>query len=59
MGPETTTTIPTAPAAGTFLAQRPLPSGLQRFLAKKGISSTEELNELMKYAPRIRWRRPR
>lgn len=58
MGPETMNNVSLTPAAGAFLAQRPMPLGLQRFLTKKGINSPEELNELMKYAPRIRWRRP-
>jgi hypothetical protein len=36
-----------------------VPMGMQRFLAKKGIGSTEELNErARRYAPRLRWRRP-
>ncbi len=59
MGPEAINNVPSTPMADTFLSQRPVPFGLQRFLAKKGINSPEELNELMKYAPRIRWRRPR
>lgn len=59
MGPETVNNVTPTPAAGGFLAQRPVPFGLQRFLAKRGISSTEQLNELMQFAPRIRWRRSR
>lgn len=58
MGPNPVNNVPPAPAAEDFLAQRPAPVGLQRFLAKKGINSPEELNERMKYAPRLRWRRP-
>jgi len=46
-------------AGSGFLAKRPVPMGMQRFLAKKGIGSTEELNErARRYAPRLRWRRP-
>lgn len=61
MGPENTNTpVPGAnEAAGGFLAKRPAPLGMQRFLAKKGINSPEELNSRVQgYAPRIRWRRP-
>lgn len=36
MGPETMNNVPPTPAAGAFLAQRPVPLGLQRFLEKKG-----------------------
>jgi len=46
-------------AGGAFLAKRPMPFGLQRFLAKKGIKSPEDLVALMRSAPRLRWRRPR
>lgn len=59
MSSETTKNPMPVPAADNFLAQRPLPVGINRFLAKKGINSPEDLNTLMKYAPRIRWRRPR
>ena len=59
MSTELVNSIPSTVASGTFLAQRSIPFGLQRFLSKKGINSLEELNELMKYVPRIRWRRPR
>ncbi|MEL1135002.1 hypothetical protein AAC978_07435 [Desulfitobacterium sp. THU1] len=59
MGPSNVNNVSNAPTAGNFLAQRPVPMGLQRFLAKKGINSPEELNERMQYAPRLPWRRPR
>lgn len=43
-----------------FLNQsRPMPMGMQKFLAKKGITSSDQLSELMKYAPRICFRRHR
>jgi hypothetical protein len=59
MSSETTKNPMPAPTADNFLAQRPLPAGLSRFLARKGINSPEEFINLMRYAPRIRWRRPR
>lgn len=60
MGPDNNVNnVTPTPAAENFLVQRPVPLGMQRFLAKKGITSTEQLNGLMQYAPRIRWRRPR
>jgi hypothetical protein len=44
-----------------FLNQptRPMPAGLQRFLAKKGISSSDELFDRMQYAPRMPFRKQR
>lgn len=62
MGPENVNnTAAGAPeAAAGFLAKRPAPIGMQRFMAKKGIGSSEELNEMVsRNAPRLRWRRPR
>lgn len=57
----TNVTAPGVSVAGTdFLAQRPVSTGMQRFLAKKGIYSAEDLNERVRnYAPRLRWRRAR
>ncbi|MHB8126640.1 MAG: hypothetical protein ACYDEJ_13580 [Desulfitobacteriaceae bacterium] len=41
-----------------FLNQsRPMSTGMQKFLAKKGITSSDQLFELMKFAPRICFRR--
>ncbi|KLU63330.1 hypothetical protein CEB3_c03100 [Peptococcaceae bacterium CEB3] len=59
MTPNTIDNVTPTFAESNFLAQRPIPPGLQRFLAKRGITSPEQLNERMQFAPRIRWRRPR
>jgi hypothetical protein len=58
---ENNTARPGFPAAGAgFLAQRPMASGVQRLMAKKGIYSMEDLNERVRlFAPRLRWRRGR
>ena len=60
MGPENINNAAAGvPEAGAgYLAKRPAPIGMQRFLAKKGINSPEELYARARYAPRIRWRRP-
>lgn len=44
-----------------FLNQpnRPMPSGLKRFLAKKGINSSEDLFNRVQSAPRMPFRRER
>ncbi|GAB6173260.1 hypothetical protein JCM15765_27380 [Paradesulfitobacterium aromaticivorans] len=48
------------PAGEGFLnSSRPIPMGMQKFLAKKGITSSDQLFDLMKFAPRIRFRRSR
>ena len=47
-------------AGKEFLTQsRPMPMGMQKFLAKKGITSSDQLFELMRFASRFRFRRPR
>ena len=40
-------------------ANRPMPNGLQRFLAKKGITSSEDLFNRVQSAPRMPFRRER
>ncbi|AFM41328.1 hypothetical protein Desaci_2375 [Desulfosporosinus acidiphilus SJ4] len=44
-----------------FLNQvnRPMPNGMQRFLAKKGISSYDDFSNRVQYAPRMPFRRVR
>ncbi|HVJ50190.1 hypothetical protein [Desulfitobacterium sp.] len=44
-----------------FLNQttRPVPMGMQRFLAKKGINSPEDLMNRLQFAPRVSFRRAR
>lgn len=44
-----------------FLNQtnRPVPMGMQRFLAKKGINSPEDLMNRLQSAPRVSFRRAR
>lgn len=44
-----------------FLNQsnRPMPNGMQRFLAKKGINSPDELFNRVQSAPRMSFRRGR
>ena len=40
-------------------ADRPMPNGLQRFLAKKGINSSDELFNRAQSAPRMPFRKER
>lgn len=40
-------------------ANLPMPAGMQRFLAKKGINSPEDLNNRLQFAPRMSFRKSR
>ncbi len=40
-------------------ANRPMPMGMQRFLAKKGINSSDDLAIRVQFAPRIPFRKVR
>lgn len=40
-------------------ANRPMPNGLQRFLEKKGINSSDDLFNRVQSAPRLPFRRER
>ncbi|MDQ7095051.1 hypothetical protein REC12_15755 [Desulfosporosinus sp. PR] len=40
-------------------ANRPMPTGMQRFLAKKGINSYDDLSNRLQSTPRMSFRRSR